>query len=572
MISWIPNFNKLDNNFDDTMDSKNINPIHTDVELSTVGDMLMVGSLGFKDPETVIKLIPKFEKPLGGDFKLKLAAICSLSMISVSNPRIIEGIMPKVAKLLDDQDWRIRKNVLDLMGNIGLVCFDMVKKYIDKIVSRLEDANPNVVCSAAYSLAKITLNPECKSKFQLMDKITKRIMIKSVLMEVLKNISEVNPKLVERYSEDMFSCLDDKNPIIKINALKILGNIENIDIDEERAHKIICNLNDDSLELRTSAAYAIWKLSKNKPYYFKSSMDKLIKNLNLESSESKMIKVYSLFALGRLCFLEPKKFETRLNINNLLNEDDDIRKPAVYLLHNLSMVDPEIIVKNIDMIYNLLNEGDYWIVRHALKIIGNVGMYDQKYVSRYLEDIKEKLNDFNLSQEAALTLIKSGFIEKEVLKVVLESLNDIGSNLKFLKRVIEYYPQELLEDLYREIRKRKNSLNNIYVDELTKFINEKKKEWKKEGSSMGRKIRIDLKDSEKPSVVVAMKSECSEVELEDGRVVYILPKDKCMEVSLSKELLELIERENEDEFEIYKLSHEIMIKSLIEGILMNRKV
>jgi len=45
-----------------------------------------------------------------------------------------------------------------------------------------------------------------------------------------------------------------------------------------------------------------------------------------------------------------------------------------------------------------------------------------------------------------------------------------------------------------------------------------------------------------------------------------------MEVSLSKELLELIERENEDEFEIYKLSHEIMIKSLIEGILMNRKV
>jgi hypothetical protein len=72
-------------------------------------------------------------------------------------------------------------------------------------------------------------------------------------------------------------------------------------------------------------------------------------------------------------------------------------------------------------------------------------------------------------------------------------------------------------------------------------------------------------------VIVALKSECTEVELEDGKQVYILDKSKCIETSLSGDLLELLDLENKNEFDIYKLSHDLMIQSLIESAINEPK-
>ncbi len=500
------------------------------------------------------------------DFKVKLSLLNSLSLISISNPQILKAIMPDIITLLNDEDWRIRKNALDIIGNIGFIKFDMVKNYIKNILCKLEDSNPEVVCSAAYSITKITLNPKCKNKSKLIGYTIKKITNKYLLVEIIKNISEIQPNVVKNYLNEILKFLDDDSDVIKINVLKILGNIEDIKLNKEIAYNIIKNLN-GSLELRKYCAYTIWKLSKKNAEHFKDSIGYLIKNLN---SKDDVLNSYSLLTLGRLCYLEPKKFEG-LKMDELIN-NDDVKKSALYLLYNLSIVNPSAIIPISDRICHLLNENDNWVVKNAIKIIGNMGLYDQKHL-KCLDLIKEKLNNSELCREAALALIKGRHIDKKVLNVVLNAVNNLNdvNNMHFLKEVIEYYPPELLDGLYTEIKKL-NSFNDASKNilDLLSLIDEKKKEVIQNINVDGiNRPEIKIEGYDEPPVIVALKSECVEVELEDGKKVYILPKDCCMETSLSNELLNIVELYDKNEMEVYKLSHEIMIKSLIEGILMD---
>jgi len=514
--------------------------------------------------------ISKFKSAvIGGDFKVKLSLLNSLSLISISNPQILKEIMPDIIVLLDDKDWRIRKNTLDIIGNIGFIKFDMVKNYIKNILCKLEDPNPGVVCSAAYSITKITLNPQCKNKSKLIDYTIKKITNKYLLVEIIKNISEVQPNIVKNYLNEILKFLDDDSDVIKINVLKILGNIEDINLNKEIAYNIIKNLN-GSLELRKYCAYAIWKLSKKNTEYFKDSIGPLINNLN---SNDDMLKSYSLLALGRLCYLEPKKFEG-LKLDELLN-NDDVKKSAIYLLHNLSIVNPSAILIS-DKIYHLLNDNDNWVVKNTIRIIGNLGLYNQKYLTKCLDLVKEKLNNSELCHEATLALIKGRYIDKKVLNVILNAVRNLNdaNNMRFLKEVIEYYPSELLDGLYAEIKKLNpsNHNKNMNILDILSLIDEKKKEFIQNSNVDGiKRPEIKIEGYDGPPVIVALKSECVEVELEDGKKVYILPKDSCMETPLSNELLNIVEIYNKNEAEVYKLSHEIMIKSLIEDILRDRQ-
>ncbi|AEH06880.1 HEAT repeat domain-containing protein [Methanothermococcus okinawensis] len=524
----------------------------------------------FNDPNTY-QLISKFKKTVNNeDFKVKLLLLDSLSSISISNPQILKDIMPDIIVLLEDKDWRIRKSVLDILGNIGLISFGMIENHIDDILHKLEDSNPMVVCSAAYSITKITLNPQCKNKLKLMDYIIKKITNKYLLVEIIKNMSEIQPNIVKNYLDEILKFLGDDSDVIKINVLKILGNIEDIKLNKEIAYKIIKNLN-GSLELRKYCAYAIWKLGKKNTEHFKDSIDYLIKNLN---SKDAVLKSYSLLALGRLCYLEPKKFEG-LKMDELLN-NENTKKSAIYLFCNLSIVNPFAIVPFIDKIYNLLNENDNWVVKNAINIIGNMGRYNQKYITKCLGLINEKLNNYELCREAALALIKGRYIDKKVLNVVLNAVKNLNdaNNMNFLKEVIEYYPPELLDGLYLEIKKLNsfNDINKKNMLDLLNLINEKKKEVIQNINVNGiKRPDIKIEGYTEPPVIVALKSECVEVELEDGKKVYILPKNCCMETPLSNELLHIVESYNKNEMEVYKLSHEIMIKSLIDDILRDKK-
>jgi hypothetical protein len=532
------------------------------------------------------------------NFESKILFIDSLNPIALSKPQNLKPIMPDIIKMLDDKDWRVRKNVLDLIGNIGFVCYDMVKEHVEKIMRMLEDYNPNVVCSAAYSLAKITLNPECLNKSQIISNLTKKITNKYILTEIFKNISEIQPNIVKECLNDILQLLDDSSNIIKINILKILGNIEDIDIDEKTAKKIEVCLSSKS-ELKKYASYTIWKLSKKHPQYFKSSINNLVRNLNLKDDD---IKIYSLLALSKLCYLEPQKFEN-LEITELLfNSNEKVRTSLLQLLYSLSLINSPLLVKNMDKIYYLLNEKEYSpeTIKLAIKIIGNMALYNQKYINACLDSLNNLINNPKLRQYSVIALIKGKYITKKVLIAIFKAVET--EDTEFLREIIEYYPPELLDELKSEIKKLK-PVQNRYNQQILKLIDEKKEGSITNYSNMLDSDNLDNSDqsnnpkdlnsstnlnSNHPNpnievkfatlegydglpVIIALKSECSEVELEDGRKTYILPKDCCIETSLTNSLLEVLEIDSKNEIDAYKLAHEIMIKSLIEDVLWDSK-
>jgi len=526
-------------------------------------DIVNSGKFAVDNPETIKNLVPKLEKALDGDFKLKFAAISALRLISKVSPKEIVYLVPKIAELLNNNDWRVRKNAIEFMGDFGLICYSSVKTYFENLKNGLNDSNVEVVSASAYAISKIMINSKCTEKVNLSEILRSKITSKPLLMEVIKNISEVNPDAVNASKNDVFYCIDSEDLVLKSKAIKILGDFKDFELDQKTAKILISSLSEDNLEVNRSSVYAIWKYSEKYPEYLKDSIDILINHAN---SKDKYLKIYSLLALNKLSYLEPFKFE-RLNINSLLDEDLDVVYPSMTLLYNLSLYSPKSAAKHYKKVCILMNSGDINVSRQALRIIGNLGKYDQKYIYRYINNIRLKLNDENLAKEAALSMVKSGQIDRKVVEVILKAVDKAKNNMEFLRSVIEEYPKNLLYEMNNEVKNRKRNSNKEYIEELCYIINEKLSSHEPDVEN----FQVERPEIEEPPVIVALKSECSEVELEDGKQVYILPKEKCVETSLSGELLEILETDSKKEFELYRLSHDLMIQSLIESTLKDQK-
>jgi len=525
------------------------------------------GICNFKDT------LLKFKKSIKNrDSKGKLSALNNILLISITNPQVLEDIMPDILSLFNDDDWRVRKSVLEIIGNVGFIKYSMVKKYIGYVLKKLNDPNPNVVCSAAYAIIKITINPECKKKSELMNNTLKKIINNDYrYIEIIKNISEIYPEIVQKYIKNILKYLNEDSVVLKINVLKILGNVENIVISKNTANKIVENLKGPP-ELKKYSAYAIWKLcKKNNKEYFIDTIDLLVENINLE--EDNQLLSYSLMALCELCYLNPKKC-IDLELKEKLLNNKNIRKPLLTLLYNLSTIDHKVLTPHLSKLHNLLKEdNDIWTNKMIIRIIGTIGLYDKKYIDKYLDTFKEKFKIPELKQDIVLALIKGNYIDREVLTVILRAIRNIDdhNNIDFLKEVIAYYPYELLDSLCNEIKRLMPYINkDKKINNLLNIIDERKKEKTQVilNNVYDNTVGVE-NDPEEPSVIVALKSECTQVELEDGNKVYILPENSCIKTTLSNELLKILEKYSKTEVEMYKLSHEIMIKSLIENILNN---
>ncbi|ABR54868.1 conserved hypothetical protein [Methanococcus vannielii SB] len=543
--------------------AENFKSENFEVDFSDFRDILNFGKIGFENPEKIKHLLLKFEKALEGDFKLNFAAVTSLKVISKSSPKEIFPLIPKILKLLDNPDWRIRKNAVEFLGDFGLICYNPIKEHFEKLKSCLNDTNVEVIIATAYAISKIMLNSKCSEKINLSEILSKNITSKSVLMGILNSIGEINPDIIKNSQNDVFSCIDSNDEVLKSTAINVLGNFNELTLDKKTAKILINSLSSDNLEVKRSSIRAIWNFSKNYPELFKDSISKIIE---LVHSNDKQLKIYSILALNRLSFLEPQKFEG-LNINSLLDDDLDVVYPAITLLYNLSLYSKRTVVRHYKKICVLVNSNDIRISKTALRIIGNLGKYDERYVNRYINNIKLKLSDANLSKDAALTMVKAGKIDVKVVEIILRSIDKVKNNMEFLRSVILEYPLSLLNDIESELKARKKSFNKEYIEELCFLIQERFEK----SDIVYENFKIERPKIEEPPVIVALKSECTEVELEDGKKVYILPKEKCVETSLSGELLEVLDIDSKNEFEIYKLSHDLMIQSLIESTLNEQK-
>ncbi|WP_131006885.1 HEAT repeat domain-containing protein [Methanofervidicoccus abyssi] len=518
------------------------------------------------DPQNLKNLLKTFKK---GSIKTKLSLLNEISFISVTNPEALQDIVPYLIKLMDDKDWRTRKNTVEILGNIGLVSYETVERYLDRILEKLNDKNLDVVYSAAYAIVKISINLKCKNKHELINKVLKKMKSKNKILytEIIKNISEIYPDIVQNYIKDILKLLDEDSTIIKINVLKTLGNIGDVKIDREVAQKIIKYLRGPPPELKRYSAYAIWKLSNNNLEHFNDAIELLIEIVNREN-DSKLI-IYSLLALNILSHICPQKFK-KLDINALIH-NKLIRKPLLELLYNLSTLDYTLLIPYMDRLYDILNnDEDIQSNKMIIRIIGNMALYNPKYINKYLTILREKLKVSKLRHEVVLALVKGNYIDRNILSTIFHGFRNLEKeeNVKFLEEVITHYPLNLLDTLYNEIKKLEPYLNkNNNFNKLLNIIRERIDE--KKGINT-QDINMVIEEAEKNvlKVVVALESECVKVELEDGKKVYIIPENTCIKTPLSNELLEILEKYSKNEMEMYKLVHEIMVKSLIEDTLL----
>ncbi|MBA2861664.1 hypothetical protein [Methanococcus maripaludis] len=535
----------------------------TSFDFSNFQDVLAAGKYAFENGESIKYFIPSYEKALNGDFKIKWAALNSLSMVSKASPSEVLPLVPKIAELLENPDWRIRKNAVLFFGDFGLICYDNIKQYMENLKKCFDDSNIDVICATAYAVSKIMLNSKCEEKIDLFEILREKITSKAILMDLIKNIGEINPDLIKCCQNDVLSCLDSNDSALKSKVIKILGDIKDYELDENTSKILIDSLKSDDLEIRRSSIYSIWKYSEKYPEYLKNALDTLFE---FTSSPDKYTKIYSLLALNKLSYTEPLKFEN-LNINPLLDEDLDVIYPSITLLYNLSKYSPKVTTRHYKKVCVLMNNPDKYISKQALRIVGNLGKYDQKYINRYINNVRLKLSDEELSKEATIAMVKSGYIERKNLEIILKAADKAKYNMEFLREVIEEYPKEFLSSLERELINLRRTWNQEYINDLCYSIKEKVSSNDPDFTD----IKLERPEIEEPPVIVALKSECTEVELEDGKQVYILDKSKCIETSLSGDLLELLDVENKNEFDIYKLSHDLMIQSLIESAINEPK-
>ena len=236
-------------------------------------------------------------------------------------------------------------------------------------------------------------------------------------------------------------------------------------------------------------------------------------------------------------------------------------------------MDYTLLAPYIDILHDILNtEEDVYTNKMIIRIIGNMGLYDRRYIDKYIPILQKKLKIRKLKQDVVLTLVKGNYIDKNVLRTILHGFRNLDNeeNMKFLEEIIAHYPLNLLDALYNEIKKLEPYLNrNNNFKKLLNIIKERLEEKDKISTEDINTVIEEEAEKNIPKVVVALESECAKVELEDGKKVYIIPENTCVKTPLSNELLKVLEKYSKNEMEMYKLVHEIMVKSLIEDVLLD---
>ncbi|MCS3900760.1 HEAT domain-containing protein [Methanococcus voltae] len=591
---------KNDDKYFDMKVNLNLNNIE---EFKNFREILFSGKFCIENPKIINKVLPEYKKSLQKDFKFKWATLKAMSIIVTAYPEHLKTLMPITVEMLKDSDWRTRKNSLEFLGDAGLVCYELVNEYMDHIIAMLDDENPNVVCSSAYTISKISLNPKCNNTKKLINLLNTKIKSKLLLIEILKNMSNINPEILKDSSNNLFGYLDDENPEIVIKTLEIIHNIKPENISYDNAEKIISKTDSKNKDIKTSALNALVEISKVESEKFRNIMPKIIEFVKYEERD---IKIPSIYILNNLCHLNPS-IVNELDLNYyIITEDYDLKYSVMNLLQTLSNLESKTAQKYKKIIEKTVEDDNSSIITKSIAIMGNFGKFDKYCKDKYIPILKSKFLDLKYRKESTLSLIKLGYVDNKIVELIFNCIKNINLEIKFLKCVFEQYPYELLDDLKKHTIKIKDSLHlklkntknklinsteynekiitaqniqNSEIETLNNFeelisiadyrINEYQNT---NTNNTNVKLGQSLKIPDDECVVLALKSECMEVELEDGKQVYIVPKDKSMHTILSNELLEFVDNNQDNEFDLYKISHEIMIQSLIETALKDKNI
>lgn len=138
-----------------------------------------------------------------------------------------ENIIPKLIKLLDNEDEDVRANAIEVLAEIAEVNPEAVKPAIPKLIELLNDEDGDVRANAAWVLGEIAkVGPELiKPAIQKLMELLEDVGVRASAAWTLAEIAEVNPELVKPAVPKLIKLLDDKDGWVCANAIEVLGNI-----------------------------------------------------------------------------------------------------------------------------------------------------------------------------------------------------------------------------------------------------------------------------------------------------------------------------------------------------------
>lgn len=267
----------------------------------------------------------RFKKLLLGrepGLRLKKQAIYVLGRISEEDPLTAEKFVEPLLSCLEDADEEVRAGAVAALAALGDSMPGILKPGVEKFLGLLEDDNLNIRRNAAYALALIG-----EEDPGLVSEAVRKLVgylrsgediIRANAACSLALFARGNPGTVLPYAEDFIRALKDENEVVRTNAIYILGHIGKEDVELVRGviPELIGFLRGDAM-LKENAAYALALIGIKNPGLIKEAIPTLLELLRDSREE---IRATSACALGASCNPEAlKSLRELLSDHSLVN-------------------------------------------------------------------------------------------------------------------------------------------------------------------------------------------------------------------------------------------------------------
>ncbi|RMH63076.1 MAG: hypothetical protein D6677_08250 [Calditrichaeota bacterium] len=407
----------------------------------------------------------------------RLHAVSALG--KMDDPSVIRAL----AQCLRDEDTRVRRAVVTALGRFrNAAC-------INPLILALKDSDP-IVRRDAIAYLKPFDDPRKKDLFLA--------MLEDRSQTVIEMLSEAMLPEKELYFDELVERLDEKNPVIKRNAIRILGHYGDSravpaiipvltsqnnalrqasctalgEIGDRRAiNSLMPVLKDHVEDVAMAAAYALARIGKPALPVLLKQMIGRKKNIYAELALKEMGTEAIGTLIGLLHHSDPQIKKTAAKVLDILEwqPGDDDAGAAYWIAKQNWDKGVELGDKAVQPLLDVLNDSELWNRMEAAKRLGKIG--DKKAVDSLIGLLTDKYWNVRAAAADALVSLGRKAVEplinamltgnKEAFGIISDILGKIGDAraiqpLEYLLRDNRPFVREAAAHALKKL----NALNN----------------------------------------------------------------------------------------------------------------
>ncbi len=353
----------------------------------------------------------------------KSSACLALGRISAGGTTIPKDSIAKITALLNDNDWRVRRDACWALGDIvqggGLI----PKESLEGIIKTLADKSRFTRRAACWSLANIT-----KSGLPLPDEAVEGIIIllddedwlvRRDASWVLANIAESGKILPSMAIVNIIQLLRDQNFYVRWVACQSLANIAEAGqpLPASAIQQIISLLNDRRKDMQNAVRSALGKIVQTGQIFPNSAINSLIRLIAYNSQS--------------------------------------VKRASREVLRNIVLSGQPLPNLAVNRIIQLLSDSNYQVRGAAYKLLGDIVSAGQHVNAQSIKNIINMVQSES-AQHRSTACIALGRIAKagqlivhsdphllEIIKISLENVKNINDILPLIENYLLQHGKEL---------------------------------------------------------------------------------------------------------------------------------